>query len=1662
MAKPLTLLGDLRVGAELLAAADVRSVRALTGNPDDTRVIARFSWHRSIADVRASAMSVPSVDDPAAWTLIPGAMRPAYQCTEDDAGRWLRVTVLPLPTSSSGGRGSGNLENQAPGAGPTANRPTLRAMAGPILLQWSPVREQASLQESQPQQSRLVVVEGQYTAVAEGSHRLMVHLNPDSRSTEGIARQEQQLQQLTPETQLSVGAVGGQQPATKQLTAQPARTAAGDLHSGPPASPPSARPTASLPAGLDVDRLASVDHARLSMPLEPNHTQQQTQVSRLAPISPPHASLLSPTRQPAKSNSLWSSGHPSVPRAPSPVPGLPERPRYSEYISSSRQAPQDMLDGGSSRYDSSGAARTRLPPPAASIRELASPNMKSSPGHDPFASPSSRPSGRLQEVIAGNYALSELQQWATGMASQKMSQSPQRSNSAAVPRPEASQYNNEFQKLLKLAEDAGNSREPWLSNSVRSPSAQFARTMPSQDHVMELPTERPQRRGSPPPELRLEQKSCLPCTAQPWGARPDSMSVTMGTIPAGPQQPLGMSRNDVVGPTVEQPYWKSSLPEHLLEQLEMPGAAQPRHERSPRHEGYTAHSLLPPSPFGERDAYAYAAAAAAGREARVSAPLPSQRLETAFHSTRDPQLGERSRRDDKVDEDVALSCLRNRLSAWQSQDAPNNGDTASGTAFVGAVTGTGGGSLREALEQLLAQHQEVVQQAALDAAASRVPPPHHFPATTAPQLPDRHSMLSVEQPGLQKSSVPEMRPHQSDAAARSDYPMGPQPPPPSQLQAHLALNAHQSRPLVSRGSGASSVSLSNAFGVGLSGRNSGPGIASRELGRSNSDEEPGPSIGRQNTSTFGRSRTPDLNIADREKSPKISARENHGGLAAQPLQHAQIERDAEAVSVGFGLVADKNPTSASIFNKAGSDTAGLSARLAELEAEVRGKGSRSTWRPDAVSLAAMGKPSVAIDAPDARVEVPVDDKHTVLRSDGSGDACGCNSSHAGKEAQPVSQQAPSAAPASSPLQDMRSMNEALLRQLAESTRLQMQMQKALDAAMEQLIAFHAKEQQHQRPEATAQTSPPSLLCQSSPSQQVPKSHRVPSPLRRVSSPRDRPLSPSQQRLVAWIRDTAVGPAAPMEPTLPPRGSSPPRRRSPQRADAEVHSPIRKPESPGPGAVVQPGPEVLHCAWTASNPKCSTVKAACMPTEDGNATTARHGKVAVGPVSVTGAAGIRTGRGNSTGTGDDDALTAAALRALLHQHHLRWRAKKAKLKEQAQAWQYTAWRYATAWKKARAMLQAMVAAQEGAAAPAPSMVKEELSRHHQNAPLPQGSPVPKDLRPMAPEAPAPLTSTAARQADPVAGRASEGPTDLRKLSEPGVHAGIAAALQRRDPSPGSAVGQRPNSYPTSDRGKSNGITLSPGRADDLPLGARGAGDKAISVMRDAARTSPMRLRPRPHRKRATTAAIVGGLREDEQDDMPLPFDKYRADKDARCKHSALEGSGPPWSDVALDSGRDQGSRDHRAARRHDGGDTVVDVERMGVAAHWPATLRSGVDGRSRSTSPISRPPWRNAGCTSPTGFRVYRPVLDRDLPAQPDFPWPLLPPEPSQPPKPPAVPYRDPDGWWHYPDGWLDIYQPRLPHMLVQNATVRPQRHHHRYGSQGKAVSGGLTNELHLT
>jgi hypothetical protein len=67
----------------------------------------------------------------------------------------------------------------------------LRAVAGPIAQRSEGGAEQAQLQEPPPPQSssRVVAVEGQYTAVAEGGTRLMVHLNPTSLLTEEGARQ---------------------------------------------------------------------------------------------------------------------------------------------------------------------------------------------------------------------------------------------------------------------------------------------------------------------------------------------------------------------------------------------------------------------------------------------------------------------------------------------------------------------------------------------------------------------------------------------------------------------------------------------------------------------------------------------------------------------------------------------------------------------------------------------------------------------------------------------------------------------------------------------------------------------------------------------------------------------------------------------------------------------------------------------------------------------------------------------------------------------------------------------------------------------------------------------------------------------------------------------------------------------------------------------------------------------------------------------------------------------------------------------------------------------------------------------------------------------------------------------------------------------------------
>ncbi|EFJ50041.1 hypothetical protein VOLCADRAFT_103992 [Volvox carteri f. nagariensis] len=1412
----------------------------------------------------------PSADDAAAWTLIPGAMRPAYQCTDDDAGRWLRVTVLPL-TSSSGGRVSGGptvLESRGSGTGQASNRPTLRAMAGPIVGQRSMPGAEQTLQKEPLQESRLVVVEGQYTAVADGANRLMLHLNPNNRSTEDIPQQppqgEQQLQ-LPAGSQHSFGSPRGYRPRPQQTqpssalsdhpSAEAIRSQAPSSSSHPYAGPPS---------------------ERHSEPRGPTDSQM-----RPFTLTEPHQAILttyrgvtSPTRielptHDHKQTKPRISGPGDQPRAPAPPPAPPERGLHSDLNGTAgRQLPPiappadaKNLDRGISRLSNMGPEAPRIPQPAASPREPTSPSKKGPQGQQQLSSPSSRPASRLQDFIAGNYALSEIQQWTMGASSsQQPSQSPQgASGPIAAPSPGVSRPpDDEFQLLLKLAEAASGSR------------------------------------------------SC-----------------------------------------------------------------------------------------------------------RVPSPVPPQRLESAFQSTQTQPDEGSGRSGVSMPDDVGLSSLRSRLSAWQSQRAPLNSTVAaSGVAPAGAGIANGSGSLREALEQLLAQHQETVQQVSFEAAMSQLPPQFSAPAAA-----------------LLNGGPFEMRAYHSDATSLPSYPRERQPapqllrPPPSQAHVRFIPDTQQPGPLASRGSGTSSVSLSHAFGEELGGGDS-------------KEEQPGRMSGRQTVSTLGSSRYQPSDVTgDQRSSPRTARGELEGEYLAQLLQHAQFETEAEVLGVG--------PQSGSSTSRAGPDAAAVLARLVEQEQATQGPSSRGSARPDAVGLAGGGKPSVAVDdwahqpVPSSRAAAAgAGDGDTIRRGGGVGDVaagraairninvgvadasrdsdCGCAGNHAGNTPPSPTQVLLQAAPASSSLRDMRHMNEALLRQLAESTRLQMQMQKALDAAMEQLIAFHAKEQQ-QRREMNS--------CQGSPGRQ-----------------------PKSQLAVLQ------GPTSP-------RSASPPRQASPL-PHRDEHKNARRAASPAPGGAVQYYTDMSRRMGVTSRSKGRTAEAA----RPSASAFAENGGVAAGDrdgplANGAGGAGAVIGTGVPTG---DDASTAAALRALLHQHHLRWRAKKAKLKEQAQAWQYTAWRYATAWKKARAMLQAMVAAQEGAAAGAGSVMHDDLPSHQHNGPLPQqGSPVPRDFRPLAAEPVAhPPAGVSGRQVE-------HGHGGVRKLSEPAVLAGIAAALQRRDPSPAVAAGQRPSAYPAHCRVGMAGATALTGKADDLAPSIRGPGGKAINAMRDAARMSPPRLRPRPHRKCAP-AAGGDGLQED-QDDMLRAPDKYCGDKvigiDSCVKHPTLDSvaGGPPpgptmWSDVGVDSGRDQASRGHRTARRPDGGEATAPPERVEVAAHWPATLRA--DGRSRSTSPITRPPWRDAGCTSPTGIRINRSGLPRDMTGQLETTWSsLFPPEPTQrplqPPQPPAVPYRDPDGWWHYPEGWLDIHQPRVPHMLVQNAHVRPQRHHHRYAdSQGNPAPGG--------
>ncbi|GLC49515.1 hypothetical protein PLESTB_000227600 [Pleodorina starrii] len=2323
MPAPLNVLGEPRVGVELLAAADVRSVRALTGNPEDTRVIARFSWHRSIADVRAGANAAPHADDATAWTLIPGAMRPAYQCTEDDAGRWLRVTVVPLAASSSGGRGSASLDSRLSG-GQGANRPMLKAVAGPIL--GPRAGEQAPLMEPQQQSSnRMVMVEGQYTAVAEGGHRLMVHLNPSKLLAEGGGRQQppqqqQQMQQPIPaEPQPPVGLSDRHHAFAQPAATQPDRPAAATPNAGPPPPASSLRPYASLPperqpdppplyprqSSLLADQHLQEQQQYQHQQPQPQHYQQPHASRPAAASSPPQAPLQQPTQaypaapavqqyqhqqpqpqhyQHQQAARPAASSPPRVaPQAPlqqptqpypaafavqqqqrpvmMPTASSPGRSCYSDYNRTGSQLPPDQPPTSSGTRDAAGGRGSSNPLPVPAVAqaarraasppsEPASPNTRwlaAGPAHvssEPaFASPSGRPaSGRVHELISGNFALQELQQWSAAVAAKQqphlqLRHSPQSAaaavtapvpvsaaaTTAAPPLPPP--RDDAFEQLIRLAEASGDSgsRGLWPGHSVRSGADSFAAAaaapagMPGASASFpSVPQRPPARNGSDVAGAASERPQLRDHLSEPHASqvdlRPDVQfgrarspgrdsyparySAAAATFPVVQEWPLAHSRSEPVGATQAKTRWRDFVPEDELAQVEYgnqydtrqgpvrpperemrsaqsaeparpagsstsipqsrsdtagaqwsgfssepqrdelelrPGgqssrsrsperasnnaryadtvvpaveaeaeasfqdrslahsisevvtaatgrggraaaapvrsrgdvsvavseqpqssacmtqpshsahldpqqSVQPGHarlsergsysarysdtvtaaaeaqslssfqERPPAHgqsvavgstadrpqlqndpgratsprgeqpsrgrsperasykaardreaatavaeerppvpqrplvhsrsdvvaateeqarwraflsqpnadtgidlarsalsgrESLAAHHVatapmnsFPPSPFGETDVYAYAAAAAAAaaRETHAASPLPPQRLERTFQSVQSSSSFHKCQDESSgsggsggggsgsggggsggggsgisssggggssggisvgMEDEVVLGPsenLRNRASSGRQPQPPQQWDPAhpsgsgsgTGAAAAGLLasggygSGLGGGgtgssgsnSLREALEQLLAQHQEIVSQASLDMAGSFIP-----------ALQDRHSAPAGTTPGLQTGGGGAvLGPHLSEAAAAlPPYPLDRYPPPlPVRPQPHVRFEPQPmpptgpdlqqpqpSVPISSRGSGSSSLSLSNSFGIGLAPASGSSGLqdAAASLGpggaRGSSGVEEGLGPGRpqpQHSHPHGRPPVPPPAGGSGGHPPpapsaqtggggggggrrKASSRASQGNelrtayLAQLMQQMASMEISSEVEVSGDGSAsgsgAGSGPSSGGGSSIESDAVRLLSQLLAEREeASRRGAGEgdgRSSRGLDSNTAAAAGAAASGRSAAEADKRAPQPAPEGGNTDGGRGGGGG--QAVVGREAPAPAAGSP-ARSSSSTLQDMRNMNEALLRQLTESTRLQVQMQRALDAAMEQIKSLHSKEQQKQQQDvqlSPRQSSPPPARQLSSPRMPLSPSGRQPSPIapqsslprralptgdaspplrRRVSlPPRVQPVSPSQKRIAASAsvpaNAAAAAAAARLDAALPSVNSrtSPLRRVSSHRAatgravhdpDGGTPPPARRARSPSSGAARQHDPDPPR-RGSLDEPKASGRAEGAVQRREADRADAGGARSRGGASSDEADRGMDTGgrdqrvAGGGARAGEAEggaalsaagreaagheaagreAAAAAALRTMLHQHHQRWRVKKAKLKEQAQAWQYTAWRYATAWKKARVMLQAMVTAQEGAAGAGAGAEPRRHHHHHEDTPYlqqrrpsspPPEEPIPRDFRPLASEQafePRVRSTSAGRRAaeppstaramEPQPGRQAEPPELRQQLSEPEVLAGIAAALQRRDPSPAGAGGERLSVYQV--RGRAGGATAgpsSPGRGGTARgvVGSRSARDSARMASSPRLRS---RVSQRPS-KRVSAVTAAGGsgsgsgrgsstrvleLEEDEDygyDEMiPLAPSGLRSapsrggnasniTSEARSKHVGMQpasdgvGAVPPsagpaaWSELGLDLGRlrDQGSRGHGGSstgRQQDAGDGAAapPPHRAEVATQRPTSLRDGA--RSRSTSPTRHRPPREVASTVPPDVRINRAAPElgpyRDARQEQEPTWPLYPaelPHPSARPKVPAVPYRDPEGWWHYPEGWIDIFQSQHPpHMLVQLANARAQRHHHRYGN----------------
>ncbi|GFR49114.1 hypothetical protein Agub_g10910 [Astrephomene gubernaculifera] len=1773
MASPLSILGEPFVGIELVAAADARSIRGLAGNPQDAKVIARFTWHRSLADARVRVVIPPSADDATAWEPIPGATRPMYRCTADDVGRWLRATVVPL-VATAGGRGGSSAGGEPPGP-----RPVLRAVAGPVSLQptagtattsfrgslpvsthasprqraqpqqqpQSPPRPQAP-QHSQPpshqqapQSPPRLVVEGQYTAVAEGASRLLVALSPTH-----LVADEGDRQPLPPPAAAA---------AALRAPASPERSAAA--------------------AGRAAPSYA------VAGPMLP---QQQQAVPPYHPIGgrdQPHWQQPQQQQQPVRSASAGGQSHArgTADPAASMDGGLfgPEFALSPDRLRSSNHWEEVVgpLLGSPPPVDPTRQSSPLLRQGAAAAAATAQVPGRRAAKTDPgglAVGPPPPVSAPLEELL--NYAMQFQEQQA--------------------PQPAAPPAHPGSSRVSTGGLGGGPERQPAAVSSQGGAPQGVARP----------PQARP-----PQPQPQSQQHWRGPAGGAAEGRYPIGRPPYPGGSSGGGASSSGMESVESSGyfreGAMPTPFERAPQPAPLHPGQPLDAAAA----RGSSGGGGGALSPLPPQRL-DRAFYALRASADQGSRGGGAAEWNEGYEEGPTEKGHE--------------EDVGAAWGLDAGAAWQVGPATASSGPAAGSKpgqLPGRSSAERGAALREALGQLLAQHHEAVRQVILEHAVA-----HDLP------LPE---LLDPSMPPPSLPLPPSSTNGNTAAAAAARPPLGPSQwqPQSQQLQQRMSQGspAFGTSPM-SYGSDASSLSLSHlgalrstqSGGVGggggrdvskrgrdedghvrggSSGGGSGesderraaelaapgedevaadgnaaasgwqgggwyyPGATEGGAGEAANERQarpaavaaagnpaaaaglaphgrwyyPGPTEGGSGEPaghpvasrtaaaagasngrwyypgpTEGGAAEPSADPRQRQAGrssgggaaaaagpssgfPGFAAeqrrstasgggvRSNEGAdasfeplpngldaeyLAAQLLRHAQLEAEEKAAAGAWGAAAGASPQTGGARGAAAAAASALLGLLRRVQTEggVAVGAAGSKQRKAATRAAAAGPhdnpPAAAAEEAAAR-ERRRTTVGTAPPASGAGAAAavaadrfttgGGNASDARSNASLVaSTQLPGS---SSAPEAVRSLNDALVQQLLESTRLQVQMQRALDAALEQLSTLQAREQQQHLslplPAAGSQLQPgvPSG-AQTDRQPQLQDSGAYRPRERAISAPAAAPSSP--QRPLASGGGQAAGPSVVASPRLREAATSP-------IIAAEDEREARRRSRSAAGAAA---------------PVAGVAVADAMAVEGGGG----HGSA----VAAVGDAG-------------QDAAAADALRAALHMHHQRWRVKKAKYKEQVQAWQYTAWRYATAWKRARAALQALVSTQGGGGAGIGpiSGADSDALRSCSASPPPAAAPPPRDFRPLVPGAANNAAVPSSNKADPPAlsprhkSRRTKEPhksSSASPLSSPRLLASLAAALQCRDQPLCAwapvAPAQQPEAAADVLRATAHVCTAAASAMDSQRargiVACKAGGNGSAAAAQGGVYNSPRKSHSKsPHKHVADESGGVALRPADqpvlEKGKSPVKVDPTACDVESLCRClkslSARDatvaalcayGMPPGGTDAATDLGRlrDQAGHGRSRSAERRGGDAAGQGP-MESAAHWPATLRSKADSssRPRSVSPSlgQKQPWRSAGThpSTPPGGGLPRPHRHDSASREPqDAPWSDCAPleelqpleqskSPAVPPAPPAAPpgYRDPHGWWNYPDGWIDVH-PRPPHMLVQQANTKG--HHRRY------------------